>query len=120
MKKPRQAVIRLPRSLRPLFWDHDFARLTWNADRDLIIGRILAVGDWNSVRWLLRRLSKPVLRDWLEHREGAGLSARQLRFWEVIVELPHRQVDAWLADPVRQVWDGRHCQAPLDGQSGPC
>jgi hypothetical protein len=121
MKKQRASgATRLPRNLRPLFWDHDFARLSWEADRDLIIHRVLAAGDWEAVRWLRRRLPRIALRDWLERRDGAGLSARQLRFWEVILELPRRQVNAWLADPARQVWDGRHCQAPLDGGSGPC
>ena len=46
---------RLPRTLRPFFCDHDFARLSWKADRDLIIARLLAVGNWNSLRWLRRR-----------------------------------------------------------------
>src|SRR5437870_3236100 len=103
----KSAPIRLSPRLRPLFWDYDFARLSWEADADLIIGRVLAAGDWEAVRWLLRRLSKPALRDWLTGRRGAGLSARQLRFWEVILGLPRRQVNAWLNDPARQVWEGR-------------
>jgi hypothetical protein len=82
--------------------------LTWEADTDQIVGRILAAGDWEALRWLLRRLPRPALRDWLERRRGAGLSARQLRFWEVVLRLPRRQVDSWLADPARQVWEGRH------------
>jgi hypothetical protein len=110
MARPRRAGAvpgRLPRRLRPLFWDHDFARLTWEGAADLIIGRILAAGDWEAVRWLLRRLPKPALRDWLERRRGAGLSARPLRFWELVLGLSRRRVDAWLADPARQVWEGR-------------
>lgn len=110
MKKPRRAGTvpsRLSRRLQPLFWDHDFARLSWEADSDLIVGRILTAGDWEAVRWLLRRLPKPALREWIECRRGAGLSARQLRFWELILGLPHRAVDAWLADPPRQLWEGR-------------
>ena len=99
---------RLPRTLRPFFWDHDFARLSWKADRDLIIGRILDVGDWESIRWLRWRLPDPELRTWLVHRRGAGLSNRHLRFWELILKLPHRQVNAWLADPARQIWEGRN------------
>jgi hypothetical protein len=93
--------------LRPLFWDHDFARLRWEADRDLIVGRVLAVGPWDAVQWLRRRLGPATLREWLERRCGAGLSPRQLRFWETILGLPHRQVDAWLAQPGRQAWDRR-------------
>ena len=98
---------RLPSRLRPLFWDYNFARLTWRADADFITGRIMAVGDWDSVRWLRRRLGDAALRDWLLRRRGRGLSARQLRFWELIFDLPHREVNAWLADPARRVWEGR-------------
>jgi hypothetical protein len=97
----------LPRRLRPLYWDQEFERLTWEADTDLIIGRILAVGSWEAECWLLHRLPKPALRNWLERRRGAGLSARQLRFWELVLGLRRRQVDSWLTDPARQVWEER-------------
>src|ERR1700722_3257708 len=102
MKKrnqPRAAPTKLARSLRLLFWDYDFARLSWEADRDLIIGRILAVGDSNSLRWLRRRLPDAELRSWLIHRRGPGLSNRHLRYWELILDLPRRQVNEWFADP---------------------
>jgi hypothetical protein len=90
-----------------LFGDHDFARLTWEADADLIIGRILAAGDWEAVRWLRGLLPDPALQAWLERRRGAGLSARQLRFWELVLGLPRRQVNRWLTEPGGQVWEGR-------------
>jgi hypothetical protein len=106
-KKGRQTAHRLPATLRPLFWDHDFATLRWETDRDLVIGRVLASGTWNAVRWLRARLPNPELRAWLQQRQGAGLSNRQLRFWELILELPHREVNGWLANPARQVWEGR-------------
>jgi hypothetical protein len=102
------ATRRLPRRLRPLFWDHDFTRLRWGADTDLIVGRILGAGDWEAVRWLLARLPKVVLREWIDRRRGAGLSSRQLRFWELILDLPRDAVDAWLADPARATWESRH------------
>jgi hypothetical protein len=99
---------RLAKFLRPLFWDHDFARLSWAKDRDLIIGRILAVGNWQSLRWLRRRFPDAELRAWLVQRRGAGLGSRHLRFWELILGLPHPQVNAWLAQPGRQAWEGRN------------
>jgi len=108
MKKPRRlAPTKLPRTLRPFFWDYDFARLSWKADRDLIIGRILAVGTWDALRWLRRRLPDAELRAWLVQRRGAGLSNRHLRFWELILDLPHRQVNEWLKEPARQIWENR-------------
>jgi hypothetical protein len=97
----------LPQRLKHFFWDHHFPRLSWEADSDLITGRVLAAGDWDSVRWLRRKLGDDALRTWLVRRRGAGLSSRQLRFWEVVLDLSHREVNAWLADPGRQVWEGR-------------
>ncbi len=98
---------RLPKQLRPFFWDYDFARLSWEEDRDLVTARILAAGSWDAICWLRARLGDSALRAWLERRQGAGLSPRQLRFWELILGLPHRQVNAWLAATGRQAWDRR-------------
>ena len=107
--KPDRAVAgRLPKHLRPLFWEYHFAQLTWQADANLIIGRILTAGGWEAIQWLRRRLPNPAFKDWLERRRGAGLSARQLRFWELVLGLPHRKVNAWLKDPARRLWEGRH------------
>jgi hypothetical protein len=64
--------------------------LSWATDRDLIIARILAVGNWDSLRWLRRRFPDAELRDWLIQRRGAELSSKHLRFWELILDLPHR------------------------------
>jgi hypothetical protein len=99
---------RLPRTLRRFFWEYNFADLSWKADRDLIIGRILAVGNWESLRWLRRRVPDEELRAWIIRRRGAGLSNRHLRYWELILDIPHRTVNAWLAHPARQIWEGRN------------
>jgi hypothetical protein len=106
-RRKARAARRLPARLRPFFWDHDFGRLRWERDVDLITGRLLADGDWEAVCWLRRRLGDAALRAWLERRQGAGLSPRQLRFWELILHLPRRTVSRWLAAPGRQVWDRR-------------
>jgi hypothetical protein len=100
-------AVRLPRRLRPLFWDQAFDRLKWPADQDMIIARVLAAGDWEAIQWLRRLLGQQALRKWLLRQGGAGLSARQLRFWQLILELPAREVDSWLGDPRRQVWERR-------------
>jgi len=42
----------LPEEIRPLFWDHDSGMLQWRRDRDFIIGRVLAAGTWDNIRWL--------------------------------------------------------------------
>ncbi len=78
----------LPHSLRPLFWDYRFSDLTWERDRDLIIGRILAVGDWESVLWLRAHVKAEDLKQWIVAHEGVGLNPPRLRFWELILGLP--------------------------------
>jgi hypothetical protein len=107
-RRPAIAAMRLPAELRPLFWDHDFTWLGWPRDADLIIGRVLTAGDWDALCWLIRMATKPALREWIVQREGGALSPRQLRFWELMLNLPHREVTRWIKDPARQVWEGRH------------
>ena len=93
--------------VRSLFWDLDPRELRWERDQEQIIGRVLAEGSWDAVKWLRQQVGDDVLRDWIERHEGRGLSPRQLRFWELILELSHRQVDEWLRREGRQVWDRR-------------
>jgi hypothetical protein len=104
-KKPRTG--KLPRILRPFFWDYRFASLRWDKDRDLIVDRILTVGSWDGITWLRARFPDRELRAWIERRCGAGLSPRQLRFWELLLGLPHRLVNQWLAAPGRATRDRR-------------
>src|SRR6516225_3113036 len=104
MARSANRARRLPIGLRPLFWDHDFARLSWQTDADLITGRILTVGDWDAIRWLLLRLGKPALGACWRHRGGAGLGGRQWLCWGTILELHRRQVNRGLRAPGRQVW----------------
>jgi hypothetical protein len=97
----------LPERLRQFFWDYDFASLSWEEDHHLITARILASGDWESVKWLRATMGDATLRQWILDRRGRGLSPRQLRFWQLILDLPSRAVDTWLAAPERQIWDRR-------------
>ena len=87
----------LPTRLKPLFWEYNFTQLRWETDRDLVISRILATGDWESVRWQLARLGRPALLEWIVQRRGRGLDARQPRFWELVLGIPRGQVTESIA-----------------------
>lgn len=50
------------------------------------------------------------LRHWILEAEGRLLSRKQLRFWELILQLPTAEVNRWLADTSREVWDNRVCR----------
>lgn len=97
----------LPEHLRPLFWDYVFSQLSLTEDRDLIIRRVLSNGSWDAVRWLRKRLGDQELREWLVAHHGRGLTARQLRFWGVLYDLPTRQVNQWVKIAQTGVWGKR-------------
>lgn len=97
----------LPAALRSLFWDYPPDSVNLESDTDLVISRVLAAGSWGAVSWLRRTLGDAHLRSWILDRQGRGLDARRVRFWELILGLPHRQVNAWLRDASRQIWESR-------------
>ena len=102
-----KAKTALPERLRELFWEYPFDELTWEEDRDLVIGRVLSRGPWETVEWLRREVGDEAVRGWIERARGRGLSRRQLRFWQLVLELPPEEVDAWLEEPEPDLWEHR-------------
>lgn len=86
----------LPEDLRIIFWDYRLDDLSWEADRELVIRRVLTGGSWDAIAWLRRKLGDADLRKWLIDHRGRGLSPRQLRFWSLILGLPRQIADAWV------------------------
>ena len=107
MESPFSPTTELPEGVRALFWEYDADALSWDADRDLIICRVLTAGDWSAVAWLRSRLGDEDLRLWIERHRGGGLSPRQLRFWELVLGLSSREVDAWVRTARTSVWESR-------------
>ena len=97
----------LPAPVKALFWDFASSSLRWDHDRELIVSRILASGPWQTVQWLSQKAGDKAIRSWIEEHEGRGLSPRQLRFWQLVLDIPAYRVDQWLRNERRQVWDHR-------------
>jgi hypothetical protein len=97
----------LPKYLKPYFWDYSFSKLSLKTDRDLIIRRVLTNGSWNAILWLRKQIGDAEIREWLITHHGRGLSARQLRFWELIYDLPTPQVNEWVSFAQSTPWDNR-------------
>lgn len=94
----------LPARIRRLFWDVHAGDVSLERHRDFIIGRVLAEGGWNDVRWLRRRLGDDAIREWLVRRRGRGISNRQLSFWQIALDLPRKRVSEWLSSEGRENW----------------
>ena len=97
----------LPKSLKPYFWDYPFSKLSLSTDRDLIIRRVLSNGSWEAVLWLRKKIGDENLKKWLIAHRGRGLSPRQLRFWELVLDLPKRQVNVWVKAARETPWGKR-------------
>lgn len=74
---------RLPDFLSDLFWDVDFPLL--NASSDLVLERILEVGDLGAVRWLIANRSRSEMQRYLKSKGKRRLSPKSLRFWQMIL-----------------------------------
>lgn len=97
-----------PEFLRPLFWDRRIEDLRWPAHRDLVIGRVLQGGGTDAIAWVRSAVPDVDLAAWIRSRDGHGLDARQLRFWQVVLKLPDADVDAWVARFRSSPWGMRH------------
>ena len=96
----------IPSEVAALFWDYGARCPTWPEDRDLIISRVLTVGSWDAIRWLRTEEGGDGLREWIQERQGRGLDARRLRFWELLLHLRHAEVSGWIR-AADGVWAGR-------------
>ena len=98
---------RLRHSLKILFGEYEFRHLRWKEDQELIISRILSSGNWGEVCWLRSKLKDEGLKTWIIAHRGNGLSVPKLRFWELILNLSHRQVNLWLKNKGFSEWEHR-------------
>jgi hypothetical protein len=91
---------RVPEALAPLFQEYRLQELSLQADRDLVIERVLAYGNREEVRWLLRRYGRAAVVDWLAER-APRLPKRRHALWCVIFDVP-------VAKPTRTTGIWRH------------
>jgi hypothetical protein len=103
----KAAPASLPDNLRLLFWDCDFEMLQWPNDMEFITGRILTSGEWDALQWLRTQIGDTSLREWFKSHHGGGLSPERLRFWELVLRIPHRIVDSWILKESRTIWRQR-------------
>jgi hypothetical protein len=99
--------MQLPINLKPLFWDCDFADLSWQLHRDFIIRRVLQRGDQHAIGWVRDLLGDDELRGWIERQRGGNLSPRQLRYWETVLDIHPGKVTRWIHKMQENPWYNR-------------
>ncbi len=97
----------LPECVTRLLWDTEPGSVGLETHRDSLIGRVLAHGEWDAVRWLRASVGDEAIRAWIRTTRARRLSRRQIRLWQILLDLPEHEVEAWLGLPERRVWDER-------------
>jgi len=106
-KPGKKNATRLPPYVRKLFWEYRKGDVTWSKHRRFIIKRILSHGEWSAVVWLRKNTTDEELRHWFAETKGRALDPPKLRYWELILGLPKKDVDRWIRDMKKGPWHGR-------------
>ena len=78
----------IPETARPFFQEYDFEQIDPERDGDLVIERLLAYGNREEVRWLLKHYGQARLRNWLSEAGTRLLFQRRHRLWCVLLDVP--------------------------------
>lgn len=97
----------IPTPILRLIHDCDPATLSWEGNLGFLIDRVIASDNWAAIRSLREHVSDREIVDRIRSTRGRKLSRRQLRFWQVVLELDPEEVASWLAEPGRGTWDAR-------------
>ena len=97
----------LPASFKHLFWDCSFKEVKEDPADTFVIKRILTEGTWAEIQWLRCQLGDSEIKGWLLENQGRGLTPRQLRFWQLLLDLPGEQVSAWIEREKETPWHRR-------------
>jgi len=103
--RPKSA--RLPPYVRELFWEYGPRGVSWSRHRGFIVKRILSDGESRALRWLRRNMTDGELRRWFRETRGRALDPPRLRYWEVVLGLPKKEVDGWIRSMRKGPWHRR-------------
>lgn len=98
----RRKRTRLPTELRPFFWEYDFAKLSIEEDRSLIVYRLLELGPPAVVSWLRATFGDAAIRDELAAIQARGFPHHRIRRW-----VSARQYAKWTRERPASLWEGR-------------
>ena len=71
----------LPEFLAAFFWEYDPQTLDLERHAEVIIGRLMARGDWAAMRWLRQTYPPARLAAFLATRGRRVLPPRELNYW---------------------------------------
>ena len=83
---------KIPKSLRPFFWDVDFEALSVSDFSYFIMSRLMEHGDDEAMRFLMLTFSRRELGDAL--RTSRSISRRSRKFWALLLDVKEESCSA--------------------------
>jgi hypothetical protein len=103
----KAGCIRLPPYVRELFWEYGLRDISWSRHRRFVIKRVLSHGETNALKWLRKNTTSEELRKWFMETRGRALDPPRLRYWELMLGLPKKDVDRWIREMKKNPWHRR-------------
>ena len=81
----------IPETALPFFQVYYFERLDPEREGDLVIERLLAYGNRDEVRWLVRHYGQACIQHWLSETGARRLPRRRYRLWCILLNVVESQ-----------------------------
>ena len=83
MTEPRN----IPPAFKKFFWDADFAQLKFPEHQNYVLGKLMAYGDIDAIRWILGAFDRAAIRQYLEKKGAVALDRKSYLFWEKVLAM---------------------------------
>jgi len=99
----------IPASICDLLWEYTVdGTVVDGPAENAVLERVMQVGGWDEMRWLLRTYGRRRLQEFLEDRGRRVLAPRELRFWAFVCGVPAEEQERWVTEARRRerMWRG--------------
>ena len=79
---------KLPKEFKKYFWEYDFNKISPDKDAKLILGRIMSLGNTESVKWLFDNFDEKEIKEFVLKSGDKKLDKRSNNFWRLYFNLP--------------------------------
>ena len=75
-------ALRLPKKFKEYFWDVDFKKISFKPFNKYVLERIMNLGDFDALKWLLKEVPKSAIEEVL--KTGRELDKKTRNYWRVV------------------------------------
>ena len=91
--------MKIPSDIQRLLWEYDLDGIdSWTELPDVVVERVMSLGGWAEIQWLIREVGVERLRSYLERKGARVLPPREVAFWGLACSVPDALVQEWVTD----------------------